>query len=195
MSNLNIGIFLGTFDPIHNGHLSIVKNLSNELDKVLIIPLLDAPHKSMPITSPAIRLQMCRVSLLGEKNIEASDLIINNQIHGYDLKIIHTLIKAYPNAKLNYIVGSDVFSHILSWPSVHELEKLVNFSIILRSKEDMAVVQNIASQLDCLCKIYDFELEEISSSMIRERIKNQQLVSRFLHPDLLSIIKSNQLYK
>ncbi|WP_240842402.1 nicotinate (nicotinamide) nucleotide adenylyltransferase [Acidaminobacter sp. JC074] len=195
MSKLKIGIFLGTFDPIHNGHISIARNLTNELDKVIIVPLYDAPHKDETISSAAVRLQMCRVALLGEKNIEVTDEIIRHQIEGYDIDIIHQLKKAYKDAELHYILGSDVFNHILSWPSVHELESLVSFSVILREKEDLPASKKVIKQLNCPCKIHEMALEGISSTMIRHGIKNKLLVSRFLHPDILSIIKSNNLYK
>jgi len=138
----NIGIYGGTFDPIHIGHLRLAieaRNLLN-LDEVHLIPCALPPHRMQPLFSAEQRLQMVRLAC---KQIDG--LIANN----YEIKsakysqnpsyTINTLInfrQNYPNSKIFLLLGSDSFANLTSWKSFHQFLDLANLAVINRPNQN-----------------------------------------------------------
>jgi len=196
-----LGIYLGTFDPIHNGHLEIARQTQTEfgLDQVLLLPLYDAPHKLDDIViSPTERFHMCKLAIESIDKVEASSLEIDHQLKGYAIELVTVVSDAYPDDHLYYILGSDVFKGILDWPTLDALIPLVTFCIVVRSAEDRDKIQVIKQELEkkeASVVICNFKTPQISSTLIRHHIQKGLSVTGLLPKVIDDYIKENNLYK
>ncbi len=135
MSPRNIGILGGTFNPIHNGHLHIVKSVSQYLepDFVLFIPSNIPPHKAgKQILSATHRMEMVRLALLETPQFKPCDVEVKRSGPSYTVETVRTLKKRYPNDRLFFIVGMDAFSQLKTWKAPEEILALCDFVIISR---------------------------------------------------------------
>ena len=114
-----IGIYGGTFNPPHIGHIQAAKQAVEalQLTKLLVIPDRIAPHKAMPGNSatPQQRLDMLRLALAGCPQIEVSDLELKREGPSYTYETILHLRKEYPDATLILFMGTDMFLSIHTW--------------------------------------------------------------------------------
>jgi nicotinate-nucleotide adenylyltransferase len=171
---LRIGILGGTFDPPHLGHINAAKKAIHDLclDKLIIMPAFTSPFKlGRVMTPPPVRIAMC-IAAFGSlsKAIEISDFEISRHEISYTINTVCHLKKLYPSADLYLIAGSDVPKNFDKWKDSDRLRKLVNLYIIPR------------------------ELVPVSSSEIREKIKNNEDPSGLITPEVLEIIRKHNIY-
>lgn len=189
-----LGIFSGTFDPIHSGHIHIAKEVINELNLNLlaIVPSFQVPHKGETITcSPKERLFMCQLACKGFDNIVISDFEIENAIKGYSIDTIDKLKETYMSDETFYIIGSDVYLSILNWKNLNQLIKKVTFCIVIRNLDDFDKVQRVKKELDkrgaksYICK---FKAIEVSSTNIKCRINDNESVEDLISKEAENLI-------
>ena len=136
-----IGIYGGTFNPPHIGHLQAVTQAARALDltRVLLIPDRIAPHKTMPPNSATgeQRLQMLRIAAAGNPRLEVSDLELQREGVSYTWETVRQLKSQHPEAQLVLLMGSDMFLSFSSW----KLERFSrnSFSVMPSSHPGMAV--------------------------------------------------------
>ena len=139
-----LGIYGGTFDPIHNGHLRVVVELISRkvVDEILLIPAGEPRLREVaPIADGITRLEMCKLAIddlpagIKEK-VSASDIEINRTGPTYAIDTVEELEKK--GAELFWIIGSDAYAKIDSWHRANELQEKVSFIVIDRpgSKSD-----------------------------------------------------------
>lgn len=129
-----IGILGGTFDPIHLGHISLVKKAADvfELDKVLIMPADDPYYKSKrKISSFEDRYNMVKLAVKDEPDIEASDFEYTHDTDGYTYDVLKLFKDENPAAKIFFIIGGDSLFTIESWKNIEEIFKM---TVILVNK-------------------------------------------------------------
>ncbi|MDP4115340.1 MAG: nicotinate-nucleotide adenylyltransferase [Bacteroidota bacterium] len=190
---MKIGIFGGTFDPIHVGHLieaQYIREIRN-LDKIIFIPAYISPHKTEQLTSNAAdRLNMLKLAIEDVPYFEYSDIEINKSVVSYTIDTLKVLIKKYDEIEL--IIGFDNIKKFDTWKAPDSILKLCKVIVIKREPGnevhprnkymDMAVYAN-TPQID------------ISSTEIRERVSNNLPVN-FLVPEKVNkYILENNLYK
>ena len=116
---MKIGIYGGTFNPLHTGHIFAAKQTAQALglDKLLMIPDRIAPHKEIPAGSPAPeqRLQMLRLAVAEEPGIEVSDIELKREGRSYTYLTVEALHEMYPDAQLFLLMGTDMFLSFDSW--------------------------------------------------------------------------------
>lgn len=196
-----IGVFLGTFDPIHKGHIHIAKNVIEELklDSLLIIPSYESPHKDKKIiTSSDTRLTMCKLACEGYDNIFASDIEIKNKLRGYSLDKINLLLDSYRDSIIYYIVGSDAYMNVMEWSNIDIMVKKVVFCVVLRKDEHREVLFSIKDKLSKIggrTYICNFKTLEISSSKIKSLIKAKEDISDYLPSTVATYIRANKFYE
>jgi nicotinate-nucleotide adenylyltransferase len=171
---LRIGIYGGTFDPPHLGHINAAKKAINDLklDKLFIIPAFTSPFKlGRKMTPPPVRIEMC-IAAFGSlsKAIEISDIEISKPEISYTITTVSQLKKLYPSADLYLIAGSDVPENFDKWCESERLKKLVTLYIIPR------------------------ELVPVSSTEIRDKIKNGEDTAGLLTPEVKEIIGKHNIY-
>jgi nicotinate-nucleotide adenylyltransferase len=159
----NIGLFGGSFNPIHYGHLQVAEHTRErlQLDHVYFIPTGDPPHKPRTSLAPAHhRLQMVNLALQGHSHFSIIDLeACSPEIsYTYDtLKILRQ--KMFPNEPFFFIVGLDAFLEFPTWKQAESLLTLSNFVIISRPGTQFKTL----SQLQCLPKISSSALDQLDN--------------------------------
>jgi nicotinate-nucleotide adenylyltransferase len=168
---MRIGIFGGTFDPPHNGHINAAKKAKSDLklDRLLVMPAFMSPFKTEKEMTPApLRLMMCHTAFGGFA--EVSDYEINKPEVNFTINTVYYIKKQWPSADIYLIAGSDIRECFDDWKDSDKLKKLTSLYIIPR------------------------ELVPVSSTEIREKISNNEDVTELLSPDVLKIIRKHNLY-
>ncbi|MCF6465359.1 nicotinate-nucleotide adenylyltransferase [Clostridium sp. Cult2] len=202
MAKEKIGIMGGTFDPIHNGHLTLAEysRTTFSLDKILFIPTGKPPHKDdIDISSNNHRYDMTLLAINSNPYYFLSSIEIHREGTTYTIDTIKYLKSKYNNTKFYFILGSDSLYQIHKWKDYKELLSSCNFIVAKRKYLDNNKLEERIKELSELYKsnmnILESPLIDISSTEIRNRIKNQ-LSIKYLVPESVELyIEKNKLYK
>ena len=133
---MKLGIFGGTFNPIHQGHLSIADEVRKalRLSKVLFIPAGDPPHKkARQMLTARHRLAMVKLAVKNHRHFEAEDLEVHRPGKSYTIQTVKTLKKTYPpDTEWYLILGLDAFLDFPTWREAHLLTTLCRFVVVSR---------------------------------------------------------------
>lgn len=195
-----IGIFGGTFNPIHIGHLIVAQEVLSafKLDKIVFIPTGNPPHKDKEEVAPALdRYEMIRLAISGNSGFEVSDIEIKREGYTYTYDTLINLKNVY-NDKMFFITGYDAFKDSITWKNAEKVYKMVSFIVVNRGelndkleKEINEIRINFGVDVNAL-KIPNIG---ISSTEIRYRVSKEQNI-RYMVPDsVLTYIKDNKLYR
>jgi len=185
---MNIGLFGGRFDPPHNGHVQIAREiLKRQLaDEVWFIPANTHPWRSM-VASASDRLAMTK--LLEEERIKISDIEIKRGGETYTIDTIKELLMRKTNIKYFWILGSDQLQDFDRWKEYKKLQQLIRFLVFPRKgymhkelPENFILINNYVAT-------------DISSSKIRNRIKKGLPISNFAPKEVEAYIREKGLYK
>jgi len=190
--NIKIGLFGGTFDPIHNGHLITIQNVleKRKLDKVIFIPCNISPHKTIRnVSSPNHRLNMLKLAISNFPKFEFSDYEINKGGISYSIDTINHFKMTYP--KIELIIGYDNFNVFDKW---HKPDDIINECtvLVMKRKENAELKKN--KYLKSVI-ILDTPTIDISSTEIRKRIKNGKYIDFFVPQKVRQYIIKNHLYR
>lgn len=221
---MRIGLFGGTFNPIHRGHLwaaSEVKKGFN-LDQIFLIPAALPPHKTPGLVAKADdRLEMINLAISDLCGLTVSDVELKRPGPSYTIDTIrhfkHTLAK---DARIYLIMGLDAFLEIHTWKSHQALLEQIAFIVMARPGEDYRDAQQGWRILENYLKttlsadyqfgaahacytsegkqpihICDIEALDISSTKIREKVKKKQTIENFVTPEVTDYIRLKGLYK
>ncbi|GJM16067.1 MAG: putative nicotinate-nucleotide adenylyltransferase [Thermodesulfobacteriota bacterium] len=211
-----VGLFGGTFDPIHFGHLRAAEEIKEilSLDRVYFIPSAIPPHKSdSKITNSSKRLEMLRLAIEGNKYFDLSVFELQSETPSYTIKTLEYFNHAEPNTEYYFILGNEQFNHIESWKDYKRLFELSNFAVITRPgfsepglnkvplalKDDFLYyncIENVISYTNKTKDIVFIEIKgiEISSTDIRTFVKSKKSI-KYLVPDKVeNFILSEKLY-
>ncbi len=196
---MNLTVFGGTFNPIHIAHLILAEWVKSDLnlDKILFIPSYIPPHRENEIADSKHRLQMVKLAISGNPAFEFSDIEFQRKGKSYAIDTIRQLYTDYPDVagKINFLIGTDAFLHIDSWHKSEELVELVNFIIFARQGTPDAekIIENKKLK-NINYTILETPVIEISSSSIRERIKNGKSIKYLVNDGVGEYIQKNKLY-
>ena len=133
-----IGIYGGSFNPPHIGHLEAARCAVRtlKLDKLLLIPAGQAPHKVMPegTPGPEHRLEMLRIAARGMEKAEVCDLEMRREGPSYTWETVEQLRELYPNAELVLLMGTDMFLSFLSWNQPDRIWKQAALGVFCRGQ-------------------------------------------------------------
>ena len=132
---MNICVFPGTFNPIHNAHIRMAEYALEkyDFDKIIFIPSYIPPHKNINKNLSLHRFNMVKLAIAGNKKFEISDIEYREEGKSYSLITVKKIIEQYGiKDRLNFIIGSDAFEKIESWYKAVELKKLVHFLVFPR---------------------------------------------------------------
>lgn len=193
-----IGIFGSSFNPIHIGHLIISEQarVRLNLDKVLFIPTANPYHKKVDLLDYDIRYEMTAKTIEDNKCFEISDIEKNLQKNSYSFDIINMLISE-ENANYYFIIGSDSFNNLDTWYRFEELLNMVNFVVFKRPGYDIDYkkLEKFKSISNKQIIYYDDLQLEISSSFIRNSIKQINIPRYLLKDETVRFILENNLWK
>ena len=198
---MKIAIYGGAFNPVHLGHIQIVKTIQYEFDfdKILVIPSKISPHKSsVELISAKHRLNMCKLAFHDIENCEVSDIEINNDGISYTVKTFEMLKNIYIGAEFYLICGSDMFLSLLKWK---EYEKIFNYAktiAFIRDNEDINMICDYKRKIEkygAKVEIFRTEILPFSSTKIRNSIKNNIDFKNYVCKDVYDYITRFGLYK
>jgi len=199
---MNIGIFGGTFDPIHLGHIAVAKYAKTDLnlDKVIFVPAGCPQLKPrLPAASAKHRFEMVKLAIGNKEMFYASDIEIKRKGPTYTVDTLKSIKKNYhPRSSLWFIVGSDAFSEFNKWENHEEIMRLSNICVVRRSGD--------IKKLDQLGHLKKLVAEnnvvfinritpQISSTNVKAIIKDANKVKRYLNPEVHDYIVRNGLYR
>lgn len=194
-----IGLFGGSFNPIHNGHINLAVSVKNELklDKVIFIPSGTAPHKSSnEYASAEDRLKMCRLALENYDDFEISDYELCRQGKSYTVYTVRHFKQLYPYDELVWMVGSDMLLTFDQWYEYREILGKVTLAAISRYGSDLNELYKMSEKLSLYGKIIvvNASAVTISSTKIRKMIKNNEDLSCYLNGKVVKYIMLKNLY-
>lgn len=196
---MKIGLFGGTFDPIHIGHMILMENVINnlDLDKIYVLPNSNPPHKlENKKTALNLRLKMVNETIKDNPKLEINDYDYrDNEIH-YTFNTINYFKKSYPNDKFFFIMGEDSFLDIEKWKNYKEILK-ENLIIFKRySNKNFSLISKINQVRKYNKNIYliDNIALDISSTLIRNLVKENKSIRYLVNDEVINIIKEEKLY-
>ena len=194
---MNIGIFGGTFNPIHNGHISLAEQLLGKgiLDKVLFMVSARPPHKNEPQVSKEERLEMVRLALSDKENMEPCDLEFKREGNSYTVDTMAEIRTLYKDDTVFFVLGADSFIQLPDWKEPERLFKEVSFIVSDRSCafEDAEYQKKVAEIMEKYqpdVQFFPLETPDVSSTALRSG-KNEE----HLPKQVLTYIKRNKLYE
>ena len=112
-----LGLFGGTFDPIHKAHLFIVKELANKFSfkEIQLIPCGHPPHRDRPIASPTDRIKMIKRAIVNVPHLKINGIEIKRKGFSYTIDTLKSLCVSFPRQSLCFIMATDVFLHFNQW--------------------------------------------------------------------------------
>ena len=221
---MRIGLFGGTFNPIHRGHLwaasEVIKQFN--LDQIFLIPAALPPHKTQGLVAKADdRLKMISLVIADLRGLTVSDVELNRPGPSYTIDTIryfkHTLAK---DAQIYLIMGLDAFLEIHTWKSHQDLLEQIAFIVMARPAEDYTDTQQGWRILETYLKstlsadnqfdaehgcyalegkqpihICDIKALDISSTKIRQKVKRKQSIENLVPSEVSDYIRLKGLYK
>lgn len=198
---MKIAIFGGSFNPIHNAHIKLALKFVSELhlDKVVFVPTNTTPLKdNSDIITPDHRLNMCEEALKEFEQFEVSDVEIKREGMSYSCDTIAHFKENYSDCELFFIMGADMFLTLEKWHNFEYIFKNVTILTAPRDGYDYGYLCDIRDSYDkYFCKAYITKeyIEDLSSSQIRDMIKEEKDVSAYLDKKVIDYIKNNNLYR
>lgn len=187
-----IGVFGGSFDPVHNGHLVAAKAVAKaiNLDRVVFVPA-GLQWQKQSSTSGTDRLAMVRLAITGIAGFEVSDVDILRDGPTYTFDTLTEFREANPGAELFFILGTDAMAGLESWKNAALLLDLATFVVVTRPGSSLQVPEWASGRV----MVQEIEALDLSSTEFRERYVAGQDCTDLVPPAVLDYIETHQLYK
>lgn len=188
-----IGLFGGSFDPVHTGHLLVAQAAIEELSlaRLFFIPAAQSPFKTdSKLAESAIRLRLLRLALAGRANCEIDEQELQRGGVSYTIDTLRDYTKRFPHARLFYLIGADNVAKLNEWREAPELAKLAEFVAIPRPGQD--AVSFPVPFHGRMLRGFPFG---VSSSEIRARIKAGQPINHLAPSTVAEAIQGSGLYR
>ncbi len=214
---MNVGLFGGTFNPFHNGHIGIITHIKElfDMEKIFLIPSSTPPHKPSVNLAPSIdRFNMVAHSVNEINGLEVSDKELVRQGPSFTIDTLHEFKSEYHKSTRFYLLmGSDAFLDIMTWKNMDEIFNTVRIIIMLRgtwnnydkiasfideniskgyilNKNDHTFHHEIKKNIS-ICKVPRID---ISSTLIRKNVKLGQSITDLVPNAVEHIIRTKELY-
>jgi nicotinate-nucleotide adenylyltransferase len=187
-----IGLYGGSFDPVHLGHLLVAQAASEELglNRLFFIPAAQSPFKPGATSTPAAeRLRLLRLALAGKTNCEIDEQEIKRGGVSYTIDTAREYVRRFPGAELFYLIGADHVASLEKWREAEELARLIEFVVIPRPGEPEASFPVPFRGRT----LRGFPLG-VSASQIRERVKAGLTIEHLVPPAVAEAIRNYHLY-
>jgi len=194
-----IGLFGGTFDPPHKGHIALAKNalLSFSLDKIIFIPAGTPPHKTKKhVSDKTHRFEMVKIAIKNESDFLISYFEIKNEKPNYSYLTIEHFKKEYPNDEIFFIVGADSYRDFPLWKNYPDILSLCTFIVLNRNDTDLGEYFKKYCEISpCHKALFSDDFSHsVSSTELREKIASGKECYDLLPDGVYEYIKKNNLY-
>lgn len=178
---MKIGLYFGSFNPVHTGHLIIATHVVNETDlnQVWLVVSPQNPFKqTASLLNEYQRLHLIKSAIDGENNLRASSVEFNLPKPSYTVDTLTYLKEKFPEHEFFIVMGSDGFQNLHKWKNFEVI--VANYSIYIYKRQGFEITDTYGAKV----MIMDAPLLEISSTRIRKLIKEKKSI-RFLVPDVV----------
>lgn len=195
-----LGIFGGTFDPPHLGHLILAAEAQSQLGLELVLWVLTAgpPHKpEQPLAALQHRLDMLTAAIGDNPLFQVSRVDIDRPAPYYAVDTVRLLAQAYPGKELVYLMGGDSLHDLPTWHQPHQFVDACGGIGVMRRPGDQVDLENLDKLLPGILEKISFveaPLLEISSSEIRSRVSQGRPFRYYLPPAVYAIIQDRKIY-
>ncbi|MEE8388134.1 MAG: nicotinate-nucleotide adenylyltransferase [Acidiferrobacterales bacterium] len=203
-----IGIFGGTFDPIHYGHLRPAAEVGQllSLEKLFLVPASVPPHRQAPVATAEQRLQLMRLAVSEFPQMEVDDCEIRRGGISYTVDTLRHYRQLYPQTSLCLLLGSDAFASMQSWHQWRSLLTLAHLVVMQRPHHDDVVPEwseaRLIRHVDGLMnsasgKVYIQKVtpQDISATGIRQAIAAKNEFATLLPSRVLQYIQKYNIYE
>lgn len=191
---MNIGVFSGSFNPIHIGHLILANYITEftEIDEVWFLVTPRSPLKSKnELLDEELRLEMVELALKGYQNLRASDFEFSMPKPSYTINTLDALKEKYPEHDFTLIVGADNWAIIENWYEYERILSNYKLKVYPRLGSRLAIPTKLKHRVEAL----DSPIIEISSTFIRESVADGKNIQSFLPESIYEYIIEKGLYK
>jgi nicotinate-nucleotide adenylyltransferase len=188
---LRLGVYGGTFDPVHHGHLLLARDALEQLrlDAVLLVPCGRSPFKSRkPLATNAQRLAMLRLAVKTDARFWLTRCELDRPPPSYAYDTAQEIMESFPRAELFWLVGTDQLADLDRWHRATELRELVTFVVLPRKEADGPALPPKVLSLPEPRRI------DISATEIRHRVKSRLPIDHLVPAPIASYIKRHGLY-
>ena len=204
-----IGLYLGSFDPVHNAHIDIPLKIKNhfKLDKIIYVPTGTSPVGKAFQANKSDRLKMLENVIAQDKSLSIDDYELKSSDISYSFNTLKYFKELYPPSKLRLIIGEDNFMSFTKWYKYNEIMKIVNIVVLVRDNilrcDNMEEIKILLEENINLFnkakygKIYFSEKHKsiISSTMIREHVSRNESITNYVSNENNKYIHDKGLYK
>lgn len=188
---MKIGLYFGSFNPIHVGHLIIANHVLNacDIDRIWFVV---SPHNPLKETSSLLnenhRLHLVQLAIEQEPNFKASNIEFKLPRPSFTIDTMTHLAEKYPNYEFKIVMGSDSFQNITKWKNYQQL--LNQYGVILYNRPNTTIDPSLSNHLE----IVDAPLLDISSTYIRNLIKQKKSIRYLVTEEVMNDILANGYY-
>lgn len=197
-----IVVFGGAFNPPHNIHFSLAEQIVNEyedIEKIIFMPVNSKYQKREVLVSNEHRYNMLKLVCDENEKFEVSTLEINSERPLYTIETLTLLKQQYPNKELLFTTGTDNLKELETWKNPQEI--LDNFKILVleRDEDNMEEIINsngfLSKNRNAFIKLKNHVRSDLSSTLVRQKIRNGQSISELIPEKVYKYIKENKLYE
>ncbi len=196
-----IAVFGGTFNPIHNGHIKLIESFDGAMnfDEILIVPTNIPPHKiSKSLVSGEHRMNMIAAAVKDMPKVKPCDIELKREGASYTFETVRQLKEIYPDDKLFFIVGSDMFLSFEKWRNFEEIFGSVTVCSAAREYGDyekmLKKAETYKEKYSAECVVMNFDVLELSSTDVRQAVFNFEEISSLVPEATQDYIYENALY-
>lgn len=199
---MKLGLFGGTFNPPHAGHIALARSAVRELrlSKLLLMPAFIPPHKALPqdTASAEERYEMAAVAASLIPRCEASRLELERADRSYTSDTLRELAALYPQAKIVLLVGGDMLLSLDRWHEADTIFRLASVAAAARDEEELPLLREKKRDLEERCgakvTLLSHVIVPVSSSEIREELARGE-DTPLLPPEIGAYIRERKLYR
>ncbi len=191
----SIGLFFGSFNPVHLGHTALADYIFefSGVDEIwFIVSPVNPLKERSELIDEHLRLRMMELAIDGKDYLQVSDIEFDMPKPSYTINTLQTLSEKYPEDNFILLIGSDNMQIFDQWKDYQNILDEYSILVYPRKGFDYEPFEELYPDMHILEEAPFFE---ISSTEIRELIKNNKDASQWLHPDVYQFIKENNLYQ
>ena len=199
---LRTGIFGGTFDPVHIGHLAVAERVYCDLDleRVILVPTNISPFKAGQVSSVGEhRLKMLKLAIRDNPHLAVSDIELRRGGTSYTVDTMELLRGQYPDDEFYFIMGMDSFLELNGWKGVDRLVELCQLVVVTRPgyelPEEQKRLLSLPSSVWQQTRFIEVHGLDIAATELRERIRRGESVRYLLPSEVENYIHENSIYR